>query len=150
MLFIKKLIFIVVFTLLPLTLLSADVITNTYLNEPNQPTPQPIRDPFSPSGLMFDVVGTQSGASSTGAYGFMRTPTNSNLPVMRLRGFIDKDPNNPIALLEVAGARTYLIREGDEINIDPRVPNSAIRVSKITRLSVTVEVGTLGSIRVQR
>ena len=68
----------------------------------------------------------------------------------RLRGFVTQDKNDAVALLEVAGVRTFLVREGDEVNIDPSQPNSAIRITKITRLSVTVETGTLGSIRVQR
>lgn len=147
--FIKKAILITL-VVFPLNLFAVEAITNPYFNQPNYPTPQTIRDPFSPSSLMFDTVGTQSGRAATGSYGFMRNPGNPELPKMRLHGFIDKDPDNPIALLEVAGARTYLVHEGDEINIDPAVPNSAIRISKITRLSVTVEAGTLGSIRVQR
>jgi len=43
-----------------------------------------------------------------------------------------------------------MVREGDEFNFDPSQPKNAIRVSKITQLSVTVETGTLGSIRVLR
>ncbi|PCJ32768.1 MAG: hypothetical protein COA90_02045 [Gammaproteobacteria bacterium] len=113
------------------------------------PIPQAIRDPFTPSTLMFDVVGKTSGTGKN-AYGFMRTPNSSAVPKMRLRGFVTQDEKDPVALLEVAGSRTFLVREGDEINIDPGQPNSAIRITKITRLSITVETGTLGSIRVQR
>ncbi|PHS29710.1 MAG: hypothetical protein COA95_11410 [Methylophaga sp.] len=112
------------------------------------PTPQDIRDPFTPSDLMFNVASKTSGIS---ANGFMRSPIDSVIPRMRLRGFIDQDKKEPIALLEVAGARTYLVREGDDININPSLPNSVIRITKITRNSITVETGSiLGSIRVQR
>ena len=69
---------------------------------------------------------------------------------MQLRGFIDKKNESPLALLEIEGSGTYMVREGDEINIDPSQPRQAIRISKITRLSVTVEAGTLGSIRILR
>ncbi len=108
-----------------------------------------IRDPFTPSSLMFDTILIKGSASGAAGYGFMRSPSKANLPTMRLRGYTNKD-DTPVALLEVDDDRTYLIHEGDEINIDPATPNSAIRITKITRFSVTVEAGMLGSIRVQR
>lgn len=111
---------------------------------------QSIRDPFTPSSLMFDAITLKGSASGTDGYGFMRSPSNADLPKMRLRGYIGKANDKPVALLEVDGRRTYLIHEGDEINIDPSVPNSAIRITKITRSSVIVEAGILGSIQVQR
>jgi len=111
---------------------------------------QSIRDPFTPSSLMFDTMSIKGSASGADGYGFMRSTSNANLPKMRLRGYIGKSDDNPVALLEVDGNRTYIIHEGDEINIDPSTPNSAIRITKITRFSVTVEAGMLGSIRVQR
>jgi hypothetical protein len=106
-----------------------------------------IRDPFTPSSLMFDTMSIKGSADG---YGFMRSTSNADLPKMRLRGYIGKSDDKPVALLEVDGNRTYVIHEGDEINIDPSTPNSAIRITKITRFSVTVEAGMLGSIRVQR
>jgi hypothetical protein len=69
---------------------------------------------------------------------------------MKLRGLLNQEEGNFIALLEVEGGGTFMVREGDEFNIDPSQPQNAIRVDKITRLSVTVETGMLGSIRVLR
>jgi hypothetical protein len=109
-----------------------------------------IRDPFTPSALMFDTMSIKGSASGTDSYGFMRVTSDTKLPKMRLRGYIGIRDDKPVALLEVDGNRTFIIHEGDEINIDPSVPNSAIRITKITRFSVTVEAGMLGSIRVQR
>lgn len=43
-----------------------------------------------------------------------------------------------------------MVREGDEFTIDPGQPKSAIRIDKITCLSVTVETGMLSSISVLR
>ncbi len=120
------------------------------LNQQNSVKPQEYRDPFTPSGLMFEIRSKQFAATGVDAYGFMRTPNSAAVPQMRLRGFVTQDEKDPVALLEIAGARTFLVREGDEINIDPSRPSNAIRITKITRLSVTVETGTLGSIRVQR
>lgn len=117
--------------------------------EQQYPAVQSMRDPFTPSSLMFDTLTLQGSASGAPGYGFMRSPSNTELPSMRLRGYVERE-DNPVALLEVDNKRTYLVREGDEINIDPSVPNSAIRVTKISRFSITVEAGMLGSIRVQR
>lgn len=113
------------------------------------PTQQTIRDPFTPSILMFNSVGRQVGVTGYGsAGGFMRSLTDK-VPEMQLRGFATSDKNTPIALLEVGG-KTFLVHVGDEINVDPTKPLNVLRITKITRLSVTVETGRLGSIRVQR
>jgi Tfp pilus assembly protein PilP len=107
-----------------------------------------VRDPFTPSRLMYEVIGSQNGLQN-GAYGFIPSLQGNKIPQMKLKGFIDKD-DEPLALLEIQGKGTFMVREGDEINIDPSNPRQAIRISKITRLSITVETGTLGSIRVLR
>ncbi len=111
--------------------------------------PATVRDPFTPSRLMYEIVGSQTGLAN-GAYGFVPSLQGGKIPAMKLRGFIDKDKDEPLALLEIKGAGTFMVRVGDEINIDPSQPRQAIRISNITRLSVTVETGTLGSIRVLR
>ena len=139
------------FSMFPLAASAIEQPNNASRYQSVIPATPIIRDPFTPSRLMFDMVGKQSGITSGGAYGFTRSLNNINsVPKMRLRGFVSQGEEDLIALLEIAGARTYLVREGDEINIDPSQPSSAIRITKITRLSVTVETGTLGSIRVQR
>ncbi|MBL4764112.1 MAG: hypothetical protein JKX67_02355 [Colwellia sp.] len=146
--------FIIVSTsLVPLTINAVQthsLPTNNAINAQQQyEAIRAIRDPFTPSSLMFDTILIKGSASGAAGYGFMRSPSKANLPTMRLRGYTNKN-NKPVALLEVDDDRTYLIHEGDEINIDPATPNSAIRITKITRFSVTVEAGMLGSIKVQR
>ncbi len=127
-------------------LLAVERLQSPYLNPLIMLTPQQIRDPFTPSTLMFEV---SSLAAVEG--GFLRSPMGTaGIPQMRLRGFIDQGDNERLALLEIAGARTYLVREGDDISINPAQPNSVIRITKIDRLSITVEAGILGSIRIQR
>lgn len=121
--------------------------TNTFNN--SYPQTSVLRDPFTPSRLMYEVIGSQSGLQN-GAYGFIPNLHGAKVPKMKIRGFIDKDEDKPLALLEIEGSGTFMVREGDEINIDPSNPRRAIRISSITRLSVTVETGTLGSIRVLR
>ncbi|MBS3965069.1 MAG: hypothetical protein KGZ80_11375 [Methylomonas sp.] len=106
------------------------------------------RDPFTPSQAMYEAIGASSGAA--GAFGFVPSPESADVPKMKLRGLLSKHPGDFIALLEITGVGTFMVREGDEFNIDPSRPKSAIRISKITRLSITVETGWLGSIRVLR
>lgn len=111
-----------------------------------------IRDPFSPSRLMYEQAGALSN-TDTDAFGFRPSVDNVDIqiPQMRLRGFITPEgTQEELALLEIKGSGVYMVREGDEINIDPRQPANAIRISEISRLSVTIETGTLGRIRVLR
>jgi len=113
----------------------------------NPPAAKTLRDPFTPSQLMYESAGSQGGG---GAYGFLPNQDATKLPKLKLRGLLNPSGKAFIALLEVGGVGTFMVREGDEFNFDPSQPKNAIRVSKITRLSVTVETGTLGSIRVLR
>lgn len=106
------------------------------------------RDPFTPSNLMYERVGVQDGRMNR-IYGFIPSNENAKIPTMKLRGLM-QNLDEFIALLEVQGIGIFMVREGDEFNIDPSQPKNAIRISKITRLSVTVETGRLGSIRVLR
>jgi hypothetical protein len=133
---------------LPLASLAAGQ-ANNYFQRNSPPSSQTIRDPFTASSLMFEVA-RQSSAINNKGFTSSSLDAATPIPKMRLRGFIEQNKKAPLALLEVAGARTYLVREGDDINIDPSQPNSVIRVTKITRQSITVETGLLGVIRVQR
>lgn len=144
-----RLLIIGIISLAPLKI-NASQVNNTINAQQQYEAIRSIRDPFTPSSLMFDTMSIKGNTSGADGYGFMRSASNANLPKMRLRGYIGKHDDKPVALLEVDGNRTFIIHEGDEINIDPSVPNSAIRITKITRFSVTVEAGMLGSIRVQR
>lgn len=135
------------------SLCSAQALAETPLpsqaSAPPQLNQQRGRDPFTPSTLMYESVGAQS-ANGGGAYGFMPSGDGMHVPSMKLRGLLNQSGSDFIALLEVAGVGTFMVREGDEFNIDPSQPKNAIRIDKITRLSVTVETGMLGSIRVLR
>ena len=121
----------------------------SYQSNPSAYTNQQwVRDPFTPSALMYETVGAQTGHAN-GAFGFVPSRESMRIPNMKLRGLLNQE-DEFIALLEVVGVGTFMVREGDEFNIDPSQPNNAIRIDKITRLSVTVETGMLGSIRVLR
>lgn len=129
--------------------LTANSLTDKAESNDSQNTVQSWgRDPFTPSNLMYERVGVQDGRMNR-VYGFIPSNENAKIPTMKLRGLMQK-MDEFIALLEVQGIGTFMVREGDEFNIDPSQPKNAIRISKITRLSVTVETGRLGSIRVLR
>lgn len=115
-------------------------------DSPQALAPSPVRDPFSPSMAMYDSASTGNNA---GNYGFFPAPTGSKIPEMKLRGLKIQNGVN-LALLEIKGFGSFMVREGDEFTIDPTQPKNAIRIDKITRLSVTVETGMLGSIKVLR
>lgn len=110
-----------------------------------------IRDPFTPSRMMYEQAGTRSNIDSE-LFGFRPSDNpDIKIPKMRLRGFVTPEGSKEmLALLEITGSGVFMVREGDEINIDPRQPASAIRIADINRLSVTIETGTLGRIRVLR
>lgn len=135
--------------LFPLSAAANGSANGNYSAPPGQTEAQWVRDPFTPSKLMYEAVGLQSGMAS-GAYGFVPSNEAERIPQMKLRGLINPDDEEFIALLEVKGFGTFMVREGDEFNIDPSQPKNAIRIGKITRLSVTVETGMLGSVRVIR
>ncbi|MED5510116.1 MAG: hypothetical protein VX841_07450 [Pseudomonadota bacterium] len=118
----------------------------------NDPDRTFIRDPFTPSVLMYEQAGAVANIDAD-AFGFRPAPDDVDIkiPQMRLRGFVTpEDAREQLALLEITGKGVFMVREGDEINIDPRQPANAIRISEISRLSITIETGTLGRIRVLR
>tara|TARA_R100001143_G_scaffold30013_4_gene29295 strand:+ start:31094 stop:31546 length:453 start_codon:yes stop_codon:yes gene_type:complete len=107
-----------------------------------------MRDPFTPSQLMYQIRGTELSSYSRAGTFNPNDAVATDIPDMRLRGFVSDDSEKMLALLEVVGRGVYMVREGDEININPRRPSEAIRITSITRLGVTVETGTIGKIRV--
>lgn len=116
--------------------------------EPGMDEITPMRDPFTPSELMYSRRGSDmNNYSQVGRFN-PNEVVAEDIPDMRLRGFVSDENEKMLALLEVVGRGVYMVREGDEININPRRPAEAIRITSITRLGVTVETGTIGKIRV--
>lgn len=109
-----------------------------------------MRDPFSePVMSTPDDMQSNLGMSSGFGMGFQRGRGDFEVPELLFKGFIDRgDEKAPIALLQVGSSKVHLVSEGDQINIDPAQPRNAIRIAKITRLSITVETGMLGTVRV--
>jgi len=112
-----------------------------------------MRDPFSEPQTLKNTeeAGGINGMLNTFGRGFRRMPDDVKVPVLLFKGYVDRGKSlPPMALIEVAGDRVHMVTVGDEINIDPTNPRHAIRITKISRLSLTIEAGTLGQMKVLR
>lgn len=111
--------------------------------------PQLLRDPFTPSNLMYEIA--SNSALNGSGNGFLPSQGSAAaIPNMKLKGYVGAEGEDGFALLEIQGAGTFMVKEGDEINYNPRQPRSAIRITRIDRASVTIETGLIGTFRVQR
>jgi len=97
-----------------------------------------IRDPFTPSRLMYEQAGTRANIDSE-VFGFRPSDNpDIQIPKMRLRGFVTPEGEQEmLALLEISGSGVFMVREGDEINIDPNTQKNQEADIKLT-------VGNLG------
>ncbi|AGA89491.1 hypothetical protein Thimo_0651 [Thioflavicoccus mobilis 8321] len=82
--------------------------------------------------------------------GFQRTEGETEIPKMTLRGMVMRPGGAKAALLEIAGAGTYVVREGDTIGLYQLGSSSVIRVKRVDRLQVEVEAGSLKQVIIVR
>jgi len=109
-----------------------------------------VRDPFAITQEI--ALLSQENQTSQSAYAnhdFKSSGLAFTLPKLTMKGVVFKK-QNPIALLEIGGNNVYMVRVGDEISFNPAMPKQVIKVKKISRLNVIVEVGTLGDLIVVR
>jgi hypothetical protein len=112
-----------------------------------------LRDPFSDPQIAFNGQGSAFNQGSSGGFGvgFQRGRGDFKVPELIFKGYIEsKEDKAPMALIQIGNNKVHMVREGDEINVDPSQPRNAIRITKINRLSITVETGILGTMRVLR
>ncbi|MBC8412814.1 MAG: hypothetical protein ISR96_02120 [Nitrospira sp.] len=119
--------------------------TRAPITDTHKPYNREVRDPFTVTPEMETAI----------AYGsaplFRAAPETVRIPKLTLRGITYKDtPDDSIALLEVAGSGVYMVRAGDQISISPAGPEEVIKIQKMDRLSIVVEVGTLGGMIIVR
>ncbi|MFB0979695.1 MAG: hypothetical protein QMC62_02110 [Alteromonadaceae bacterium] len=111
-----------------------------------------IRDPFAVTQEI--ALLSQAGQTSQGGYAghsFKSSGLAFTLPKLTMKGVIFKSNEQlPIALLEIGGIGVYMVKVGDEFSFNPAMPTQVIKVIKISRLNVVVEVGTLGDLIVVR
>lgn len=112
-----------------------------------------MRDPFSEPQTLKEggeAKGINELINNFGK-GFRRTSEEIDVPELLFKGYVDRGEGlPPMALIQISGKRVHMVQVGDEINIDPSNPRNAIRITKISRLSITVEAGRLGQMKVLR
>jgi Tfp pilus assembly protein PilP len=114
-----------------------------------------IRDPFAVTQEIAVLnQASQASQATQGPYAshnFRSSNLAFNLPKLTMKGVVFKAQEKlPIALLEIGGIGVYMVRVGDEFSFNPAIPTQVIKVIKISRLNVVVEVGTLGDLIVVR
>lgn len=110
---------------------------------------EPIRDPFNLS----DKMGMQAPGSTGGPTSFLPNFDQKKIPKLKLKGVVNTDANSPedlLALLEINNKEVYMVKVGDELSYDPANPSAAMKIVTISRLSVTVQVGSLGNVLIVR
>jgi hypothetical protein len=109
------------------------------------------RNPFAPTEkILASMVSTYT---DNGGSAFVSSGALTKLPPLKLRGVVKPDDDNSVvALLEVGGSgkQIHMVKIGDEIAFDRNDPSLVFKIRAIDRLSVIVEVGTLGDVIIVR
>lgn len=112
------------------------------------PVPGAKRDPFTASEAMHSRVGTLAADAASSGRGFVSTGVLDQIPRMRLRGFVTHP--KPVAVLDIEGVGTYLVRKGDEIGLQAVGKNTVIKVIDVDGMSVKIQSGTINQVIVVR
>ncbi len=103
------------------------------------------RNPFALTSVILER--TRKGQA---AVGFQPAEGPVKVPDLKLRGIVVRSDGSKAALLEVKGRGTYVVREGDRIGLNPAQASAAIRVTRINRMQVEVEVGSIRQVIIVR
>ena len=114
-----------------------------------------VRDPFSATKVIIDASkddpSLDGGDGAYSGYDFKSPGLAVKLPKLSLKGVVYKSSkSDPLALLDVSGHGVYMVRLEDEIGFSSADPSQVIKIKKINRLNIVVEVGTLGDLIVVR
>lgn len=109
---------------------------------PAGPDEEPGRDPFAASDRMQQGGGDRSR--------FVPAEAPPSLPGLALKGYVEDEGGNAVALLEVDGKSTYLVRKDDTVSLPRAGQNLVMRVVQLTNLELHVEVGELRRVVVVR
>lgn len=116
--------------------------------KPAEPAPAPEagedaeRDPFAASDRMRGGAGDRSR--------FVPADAPPALPGLSLRGYVEDEEGKSVALLEVDGTTTYLVRKDDTVSLPRAGSNLVMRVVQVTNLELHVEIGELKRVVVVR
>jgi len=105
------------------------------------------RDPFTASDTMYALVGNQAAAAANSGRGFIAGGADQ-IPKMRLRGFVNNKKS--VAVLDIEGIGTYLVRENDEIGLQAIGRNTVIKIIEVDGMGVKVQSGTFRQVIVVR
>ncbi|WP_319381311.1 hypothetical protein [Thiomicrorhabdus sp.] len=129
----------------------ADVASSALQDRQWSYSPEASRDPFALTPRLMRSKRSAAGRKPAQTeYSFTRLTTDIKLPKLSLRGLIIKSENDKAAVLEVGSLGTYIVREGDTVSIPDGGFNNVIKVTRIDRLSLLIEVGKLGEVIVVR
>jgi len=98
------------------------------------------RDPFTASERMRKNANDR----------FVPADALSDLPRLEMRGYVEDADGKCVAILEVDGRTSYVVRKGDTINLPLANRSLALRVVEIKNLEVRIEIGELRRVLVVR
>jgi len=110
--------------------------------DPDEPGEAPARDPFAATEKMREGSGERSR--------FVPTDTPPAVPGLALKGYVEDEGGQAVALLEVDGKNTYLVRRDDTISLPRAGQNFVMRVVQVTNLELHIEIGELKRVVVVR
>jgi hypothetical protein len=103
----------------------------------------PERNPFAvPPGVQAPNNGD--------ATQFVPRDRPAGVPPLSLRGYVEDKEGKACALLDVGGKQVYLVREKDEVSIPQGADNLVLRITKVSNLSLQLEMGELRRVVVVR
>ena len=105
------------------------------------------RDPFAVTTRLLDMRAAGQGRESLA---FKPGRAGPDFPSMKLRGIIRREGEKIAALLEIKGGGTHVVREEDTVGLNELGQDAVVRIKKINRLNLVVEVGSLGQVMIVR
>ena len=93
------------------------------------------RNPFAPTNKLLMLKNQPAAAASlVAASEFTPMKQAEKMPKLKLRGHLQGEDGEVLALLELVGGDVYIVREGDTVGLHDFGIDSVIRVHKISRL----------------
>jgi hypothetical protein len=137
---------IIIYLFMGLTFISKALAVDTQLT-----LAETTRNPFAPTEQI--LSGMVPSYTDDSRPTFVSSDMLTRLPPLKLRGIVKPgDQSTVVALLEVGGGskQIHMVKIGDEIAFDRSDPSLVFKIREINRLSVIVEVGTLGDMIIVR
>lgn len=105
------------------------------------------RNPFEPSSKMIERIFNSQ--NYPGARGSGRSRSTA-LPQITMKGYVEDTRGIRIALIELKGVGTILVREKDQLTLDPDSVLGGMEIIRIEPQGVSVKMGGSPSVRIFR